>query len=308
MKNLILITLALIALVVTTTGLIPVKRDSKKMRDINVKDISEHGLIIISSADAAFSNLINSALQIRPEPLAEELKSYSVFVKNESQRAVIAYSIKWEFLRPDGRIVTKRRNFITRSGLIGQGENAKGKNIINPGETRFLSLVDAFKVDDKASNSSDNDESGTREQMVLTRGAQPKDFAKLTNELAGYTGVTISLDGAFFEDGAFVGAGTSDFFARTKAMRDARYDLLLEIENQLQEGKSAKDALNQLEALTKETTAKNGIRSTPSDYYQLYRQRYAEELLRTRNAAGDEPTVKKILASVAKPWPQLRKL
>lgn len=299
MKNIILIASALVVLVMMTTGLIPVKKDNKKvMSNFNIKDISEHGLVIIGPDDKSFSSLLDAALQLRPEASREDLQSHVIFLKNEGRQVVVAYSLKWEFLRADGTIVTKRKSYLNRSGLMGQEEDRNGGQTINPGDTWFFSLTDVFKVE-----ATDSSKLGAGNKMGIRR-KNPNSLAK---EMATYTGVTVSLDGVFFDDGTFVGPDTTDFFTETKARRSARLDLMLELEKQVKEGKTD-NAFKQMEGFVKEPVVKRSGRPTSTDYYNLNKRRYAEELLEVRKALGDEEAAKKILSSLRKTWPELRKL
>src|SRR5918912_2147203 len=105
MKIAILTSFALVSVILFNVGA-HFKRDVA----MNVKDLPEHGLILVTSADPSFSELTANLYQESDNSM-EALKPFSVLLKNMGNKTVIAYQLKWELTQPDGRILTNTQGF-----------------------------------------------------------------------------------------------------------------------------------------------------------------------------------------------------
>ncbi len=283
---------------------------------LHVKDLPEHGLKLISPSDTSFDALSNALLRGRAGASAEALKPFSVFLKNNGKKSVIAYSVKWELTRPDGRVAAKTMNYVTPWAFTGQTKPAARGHIIAPNSARFVSLV----IDSEAGNrelSFDGDDNLTgvslfKETNQLRQAqrerAQASQLEILNADLARSKGLKVSLDGAFFDDGTFVGPDTTGFFAKVKALRDARHDLLRQIADSVNRGQAGDALLREVEALTAGPKIRLGPNSTPTDYYNYHKRCYAAEFLRKGKASGEAWAIEHSRQTLRNGWPSLRKL
>jgi len=280
----------------------------------HVKDLPEHGISLIGPSEPSFESLANALPQGRAG-VSDTSKPFSVFVKNTGDKAVIAYTLKWEFAKADGKIINKSVNYATAGALTGQ-KSARGRYIIAPHSTHFVSLVfdsptgsvDVSSGTESHVNSVSLDSEATNYLRDTARErVHAAKLDRLNKELAQSTGLTVSVDGVFFADGTFVGPNTTGFFEKVKALQRAKHDLLLEIQNGARRGKAESELFNEVEALTKGPKLRLGPRSTVDDYYNYHKRRYAAELLRMRNATGAESAIERTLQSLEQGWPELRR-
>lgn len=83
----------------------------------NVKDLEE--LRIIGPHDPSFDGLLSTYFKESSREGFEDLKPFSVFVKNTSSRSVVAYVLRWELARRDGRVITNFSAYAQPGILLG---------------------------------------------------------------------------------------------------------------------------------------------------------------------------------------------
>ena len=317
MKYAILVPLLLFSMLASGSQFVspnPFRRDMQTHIPFNVKDLPEHGISLISPSDPSFEELINRLPQGKTG-VSGMSEPFSVFVKNTGDKAVIAYTLKWEFAKADGKVINKSMNYATAGALTGQ-TSARGRYIIAPHSAHFVSLVfdsltgsidvgsgrganvNGVALDSEAANYFGDQ---ARERVHVAK------LDRLNKELAQSTSLTVSVDGVFFADGTFVGPNTTGFFEKVKALQSAKHDLLLEIQSGARKGKAESELFNEVEALTKGPKIRLGPRSTIDDYYNYHKRRYAAELLRMRKATGGESAIERMLQSLQQGWPELRR-
>src|SRR4051812_13874923 len=102
MRRVILTVLILATSLIMATGFLWVNRVRAMNVNINVRDLKEYGLSIISPADPSFDGKVSALLKNHPGLAIESIKPFSVFVKNSGNRAVAGYDLKWELTDRDG--------------------------------------------------------------------------------------------------------------------------------------------------------------------------------------------------------------
>lgn len=298
------LTLLILIVLLMATEIFWVKRNVEALNTkMNKKDLPEHGLLIVAPSDPAFDDLMTEYLKGTSLELAAALKPSSVFIRNIGKQSVVGVKLKWECKRADGNIIIKQVAEASPSVLMEEGaldhRAALDKALIKikPGTTRFFSLV-------KSSQTLGESQTGQPEQS--------SSFKLINTELAQYSEIGISLDGVFFDDGTFAGSDSMGYFAEMKAMIDARYDLLKEVETDLQGGKSLDEIFNSLETLAHGSKIELGENPTPSDRYKYYKQMFAREPLGIKKALVDNHERRQALANrgkkLSKSWAKLRKL
>lgn len=296
MKDLFLIAILLVAVGATAaTGVVKGGRSSQRINlQFNTKDIPGSGLNIVTPADPDFDGTVKAQLGEKMAVI-EPLLPFTVLLRNSGDRTVIAYSLKWELIRNDGQTLTQTRSYTTLWKLMGEEGADRDGNIIRPNSFAFAAPVN-FDLNHLAEDDA-NDDPKLQEYVNDIR-----------SELAAFTGMTVTLDGVFFDDGTFVGPDTTDYFLKVKKLRDARRDLYLELELTLKQGKPSKQALQRAEDVASEPDVRLSSSATPDDYYKKYKKEAAAELIRIRKTSGDEKAVERAVKLLSNKWPDLKKL
>jgi hypothetical protein len=296
MKGLFLfVVLLVVGGAVVTTGIVGGGRSSSQGVNLqfNVKDLPETGLTIVTPASRDFDGAVKAQFGTNSAAV-EPLLPFSILIKNSGSRSVIAYTLKWELMRGDGQTITQTRSYTTLWKLMGVEGDDRDGNIIRPNSFTFATPANI-------------------ELSQVAKGAANGDpqlqayVDNLKQELAAYTGVTVTLDGVFFDDGAFVGPDSTGYFLKVKELRDARRDLYLEVKQSLKQGKLPSQALQRVEEVTGEPDVRLTPTSTPDDYYKKYKKEAASELLSIRRASGDDKAVEHAVKLLKNKWLDLRK-
>jgi hypothetical protein len=305
-------TFVLIMLIIsagTVTAGFVMSRSARAMTvKVHKKDLPEHGLTIISPSDPSFDTLLTAHLKGEPNEMIDRLKPFSFFVENKSKQTVVAYTIQWCFTRSDGTNEYSIKTLVNPKALM-EGDDLSEEMIeqsgrIRPNSTSFFSLVSpdgsgSFRVPLRP-----------EEAEQFKKGIQPDRATLLqrySDELSKYSDITLSIDGAFFDDGTFVGPDTTGFFDKTKAEIGARYDLLSEIVHGSSKGKSKDDIFNDLANTANQPEVRLDSKSSASDYYNFHKRRLAAEISRARNIVGDEKALARALTPMKNQWRVLRK-
>src|SRR5947209_6879689 len=113
---------------------------------INVKDLPEVGLTLIPPADASFPELLRSLERDIPAQ-REQLRllaPYSVFIRHTGTQDIVAYRLKWEFLRPNGKVTTSVGSYLSAIGdplPAGNLPSNLKRTVIRPGAAWFYSSM-----------------------------------------------------------------------------------------------------------------------------------------------------------------------
>ena len=278
---------------------------------MHAKDLPEYGLRIITPADPSFDGRARVLLKGRDGgDSTESLKPFSIIIENTGGRMAVAYMLQWCFTKEGGQNDCYRHGY-TSPGALMEGlppgyEAADDRSHnISPNRARLIRFV-------SPDGSSIFRLPVSREEAEQIRAGASPDGESLRRrhlaELAKYTDVTVSLDGVFFDDGTFVGLDATGFFAIVKAEADARHDLLNEIALGLtQAGKSKEEVFRHVERIAEAPAPDVGSDSAPTDFYNFYKKQYAAQVLRMRQAFGDERGLAATLQPLRKPWIKLRK-
>jgi hypothetical protein len=310
MRKTAILALVIIVIIAVTTGFV-LSRSARAMSiKVHKKDLPEHGLIIIGPSDPSFDALLAGHLKGEPNEVLDNLKPFSFFVENRSKQTVVAYTLEWCFTKPDGTNDCYRQSVVNPRPLMDGGGDlpevmVEQSGRIKPASSRFFSLIAAdgsggFRVP-----------VSPEEAEQFKRGLKPDRWALLQRygaELSKYSDITFSLDGAFFDDGTFIGPNTTGLFEQTMAQINAKRDLLNEITHSLSKAGKSKDAVfRELEDTTKQPKVSLDSKSTPEDHYKYHRRFYAAEILRSRGVLGDEKALATALRPMKKQWRVLQK-
>ena len=258
---------------------------------VSVKDLSEIGVSIVSPDDPAFSSLLTSYFQGENKEAAQTLSDVSCFIKNDTDKFIIGYVVKWDMLTTDGKVRTRNWHYLASDVLLGRPlEGLRG--VIHPHSLGFVSAAPLGEI-----NTS---------QGVQTPQSNLKEHAqKIREGIAPFTNITISLDNILLDDGTFAGPDTSNSYLKIKARVEGRRDLLAEFENNTH--KSSGLAFDRLKQIANGPKVKRNPEDAPIDSYNFQQQRSATELLRMRDALGDIETANRAIALLHRQWIDLRK-
>jgi hypothetical protein len=282
---------------------------------VNVRDLPEYGVRLVSAADPSFNGLAAANLKnISPDNI-ESNKPFSVFIKNTGNRDLVAYVLKWELVVEDGSI----RTHISSEGnphLLMGAEPTKNpalielSPVVKPAKVKFCSWI-APAEDQGIGSMTGGTSAGSGDPEVLRRMAR----GGKNNEIRDYMqtqlrqgrSITISVDGAFFDDGTFVGPNTTGFYEQIQAQIKAKHDLLEEANNAFAGGKQPDEIFKMLEPYTSLPQASYNSGSTPEDVYDFWKKTYAEEAINMRRGGGARPVLDRMLSLYRKPWPELKR-
>lgn len=306
MFKVILSTLALVITASMTTGFILSRGVPATRIKMHTKDLPEHGLTLMNPSDPVFDERLTAVLNGIPNDVADAFKPFSVFLENRSQRTVVGYMIVWCFTSADGRTKCHQKALNNPIALMEGGEMSEAlqeqSGRIKPKSSRLLSLMSL----DGSGSLSVTVTQEEAEQFKKGNINQKELLRRYSAELARYTDVTVTIDGAFFDDGTFVGPDTTGFFAQTEALIGARKDLLDEL-SQGTAGKNKEEVFRRIEVAAGQPEIALDSKSTPADYYSYFKRSYAKEVLQMRKAHGDEKALVAALRPMKKLWPTLRK-
>jgi hypothetical protein len=251
---------------------------------LDLHDLPEAGLTLISAADQSFDQMLND-VPLLPEltPLREKLKPFSVFVMNGGAQTVVGYRIVWKITSGEGRGRTSTHDLLGAPSLMERWKQPPGpggdprQSVIRPGSSQLVSLLPVPRVapnggpmsfgwagsfpgaspmlDTKSQGQSQNSSPADRVAASAAR------YIELgSRELAQSSKISVSIDGAVFEDGSFVGPDETGFFLHIQSEMTAKGDLYRELLDLLNAGKPDTD----LDARLAEIAASKGSLSLNS--------------------------------------------
>ncbi len=299
------------AISITAVMLLAPAAKSKKIR-MNSKDLPEHRVRLISPSNPAYKDEIEREKEGKsPEDkrAMEMLEPFSAFLKNDNDRALLAYSLKWEITREDGKTVTYFASYSDADALSGADTSAFATGpAVRPGSRRFVTLVSQVSQGNGIGSgpnlhtTGDGSDVGNSPIVNGSSGAPEE----ATTELQQASDLTVSVDSAVFDDGRSVGPDAGRHFDRLQALLNARNDLLRGALNSIRQGKKVEDVMSRIKEIS-ETEGTLGS-DKPADLYQSYRKEFASEIIRTRAAVGDDKTALwYAFQPLTKKWPKLRK-
>jgi hypothetical protein len=276
---------------------------------MHIKDLPQHNLRLIGPSDPSFEERLRKELKGESNEVVDTLKPFSVFLENKGGRPVVAYLIQWCFSRADGSNQYYRKAVLNPQALMDgetlSPELRRQSGRVEHDSTIFLSLLSADGGGILRTDVSPKEAEELKQGKRFDRSTLLQRFSA---QAAQFTEITVSIDAAFFDDGAFVGPDTSNFFAQTKAVIDAKRDFLSELAAGLSNSGTATDALDgHLQEIAAQPIESIDSSSTPSDYYNYFKKVSASEFLRMKEIQGEGQSIGMALRPMNKPWARLHK-
>lgn len=310
-----ILTIALLAIGVCTTIGFTHRNEKKKSVNtrINTKDLAEHGLTLIKSTNSYYKSVMGTPPQSQLNPKLEALKPYSVLLKNSSHKTLIAFNLKWEITKSDGQVLTAQSGHMNSRRLFNTRDKSKTKSVLEPGAALFCSVAGVADVSQLA----DVQFAGLRatvgpkgEAQSVQQASQDESsdtgIDNLIMHLSEAVSITVSIDGALFEDGTFVGTDSGNLFGWLSSLVKARKDLLQEMKT-IQRDQNSDKVNKRLEEVSNSPKVDLGPESSSDDFYRFNRKRFAQTLLKRKTALGDD-ALRRELELLNDPWLNLRKL
>lgn len=251
-----LIVFVFIVLILTVA---PSRYNEKSMKEVElliVNDTQKHEIHVIGPSDSRFNAALNEYTGDgnRLDPLIQAAKPLALFIKNDSDHEIIGVSLRWKFLKSTGEVREVPQIEVNPGVLIGLKPLDPfmiGKtSIMNRGTVRFFSYF-VMSIQQKimlANMKSRNPNVSYPNKIDMT----PQEISSISQEvtlqkeklLESISSITVSVDGILFEDGTFVGDDKNFFFDLMRGRTQARKDLLIQIEEARQAGKSDEEILS----------------------------------------------------------------
>ncbi len=267
--------------------------------NVAVKDLPSHNVRIITRDMSEFTRLYAATVKI-PKDLATQIEKFSIFIINNSDNAITAYQVKWEFVQKNGKKVSKttaRSNFDSFSALGRENQPP----IISAHAKYFSTIFDEIVVNqDGATVTLVSDQPQFPENMKsIVQEKLSNDILELQKLMENCTEWSVSLDGVFFSNGTFIGPNTTDYFERVKARLDAKIEVLNEISRifalpATSQAQSHAVVFKYAERLLKETPAKKPGFSAEA-FYDRSKHNFAKEIIGQRTKSSDEQAIKNVL-------------
>lgn len=287
---------------------------------LQINDIPESGLVLIGPDHHDFDSLVSSLLNRNPRAVVEAHRSLAVVLRNTAQRPLVVYILTWELIGADGTASTYQQGcsviWTLMDGVVLNDTMPAHDlpHIIMPDAARVFSPVVSF-YEEGASvsanfihHSNRHDERG---REVIGQAMRSNNLEAIRQyalaHVPQYRHVSVRIDGAFFDDGLFVGINRMGLFETTKAQVKGKHDLLLEIARGVEAKLPWDEVFSHVEALMAEPGDRRQHPLTPQDHYRDYQKLFAKELANIRWLQGDQRAVDYVLQKLARPWVELRR-
>ena len=293
------------------------------MKRVSVRDLPERGLSIIADSDPSFESKLQASLKGLPTSFIAHLKRFSVYVVNNGSQPVAALAVNWEFIQSDGQAVSKykavRQPNLFHTGnattpptsSLDQFSAPVAHALIEPHASRLVSLLDAAVVRSKDEVRLTKDSVDVPEQVRLQDRYTADEVSRLNKMIEKSVSWNVSIDGAFFEDGTFVGPDKTGFFYRIKAESDARLDLLTDIASlMIQPGSARGDSDDAVFGYVQSVAGSGRPRLSgfaANDFYKHRKSIFALQILTNRKTLGDKRAIELIREQLKEPRIQLIK-
>lgn len=284
------------------------KKRNKGPVEIKGDGLPGFGLTVVALNDPQYNELMLEFFGNNMPELIKIAAPTAVFLVNGSDKALVAYDLIYDFRAVDGTVNTNEYSPIFMPALIGSRQDQlteKQAVVILPGQARLLSPLFGFgglsKGQAPPSYGNESDEKQQTDHMI----------SLVKSALDWTSSLTVTLDGAFFEDGSFVGPDTSEFFENTKAVITARRDILKwfvdSVLRRERMGGNPETVFSELEALVKKMPQPTS-KGSPDDFYKNERLGVAQEMLRMRDRIGATKVISLKKSELESKWPVLHKV
>lgn len=251
-----------------------------------INDLSQYGLLIHGPESPAYRERFNTLIGV-PSEFDEDASRYSIIIENQSPAPIIALTVIWRYFPPQGEPIP---NSYT-STSFGRGVfNYVSGNVIESGEQSLWSPINGPRA---------RQQGGARiRSEVKSVGAADR----VETLLARSVKWSVSIDGALFRSGAFVGPDTNGYFEFIYGQTQGARDLIRELNDKLDAGEDAFALAEQIASVTdKQIEApypnfRERMRN-PDHAYSKMKTEMARHIVYHRQNAGEQAAINLIRAS-----------
>jgi hypothetical protein len=224
--------------------------------------------------------------------------AFSVFVANNSDQAIASCTLKWEILLPDGRTITRYKTKTGELDIVSEGGVTHlSEGIATKGHLLF-SLMDSSHPDNSAQTGIEFREGGGAPDL----NAQLSDSVK----------VKVSIDGALFVDGTYVGPDSNNYFELFRGKVEGNRELNEEIAQLIDAGAKPEVIIGHLQrvANVRSSEVKSPAGEVPQYLFGKWMQKnsYARLLLAMGKYKGDQAVLDRVRTEMSKPQIKMRRL
>jgi hypothetical protein len=297
---------AAIVLISVSIGLIISEASQAVGIKIHAKDLPEHGLIIVKPSDPEFEVIAFASIPNLTRDELEALRPFSMAIKNTGPKMLVAHTIIWEGANPEGRhesYVMSYANsevFTDRLEFLSTIDRTNLDKTIKAGSSRLLSLVPMRRAGPSGGGGGSRGEQIKEDDATdLTQRRE-----QLRTQFMGYSDLTISIDGAFFEDGEFVGPDVSHSFERLEAQVEAKRQLRTFVAESVKLKKTPAQIFQELQTRADMPVNPPTQQSSVSDYSDYFTKFFANQFILQRRYFGDG-LLERLVRSAGQPQPRL---
>ncbi len=298
MKKLLLLIAALILPI--TVGFVFSQYNKNMQIRYSSKDLPEHGLNVIKPSDAEFDDLAAILLAEQNIPDFEKIKPFSIFLKNNNSKAVVAHSIVWRFIDSEGNITERKVSYVNSpaltDGILDMETDKEYSESISAGDYKFLTLAPKLYSQGGGGGSVESVNKGDVPNTTQEFSIEEKRLKAIDSLYSNVlkNEVVILLDGVFFEDGLFVGSDTTNFFSMVDTHVKAKRDIISLVSDNLKNSVST-NTLDKTLKIKSETKLKDSYNLlNPEDQYDYSAKMFATYFLKLRQRLGREGLVNEI--------------
>jgi hypothetical protein len=264
------------------------------------RDIPKHRLFLFDPSDPSCEKLTTSFTD-KWKATSEVFQFRCLALLNESNQEIVAYRLLWNLEQANGTQTVDEKSFASVDGLMGfepgpESVNGFANFTIKPGNFRLFSMATHMPLDIRAKAGI------SRGINAFTGGG---DLSQV-EQGAVHVRAIVSIDGAFYSDGRFVGPDTSGYFDFISSQIKAKWDLLQEISRHSESGRPLADLFEALNSEVRQGPYEPHM--TRREVYKFYRQIFIQEVLGVRSACGDVEAVNLSLRGLKRHWPALRRI
>jgi len=281
---------------------------------VHAKDLSQYGLTLVRSSDPDFDTIARASIKDLTKDELEFLRPLSIGLRNNGSKAVVAHTVIWAGTTADGatklyNLIYANSEFFTDRAEFVRTVSGNLNLTIEPGKSLLLTLVTLRREGPAGGGggSRDNQETSSAGQTAEYESL-PTSTNALRSEIMRYADITVSIDGAFFEDGTFVGPDTLGFFDRLKGQVEAKRKLRTLISERLASKKGEAEIFKEIEGFANLDVKNPSGQVTVEEYNDYFTKFFAQLLLAKRKTFGGSPTLEKEVRSNRPPQPELTRI
>src|SRR5713226_2760907 len=264
---------------------------------LTCRDIPQHGLLLVDTSGSFYGEIAPS-FNSKWREISDSVQFPCLALLNESDQTVVAYKLLWNLERANGARRVDEKSFANIEALMGvdvieEQVQSFDDPTIRPGDFRLFATTTRMPIDTRT-------EAQRSCGIKAITGGMP--FSSDDRGGSAYIRATITIDGAFYSDGRFVGPDTTGYFAIVRAEVRAKVDLLHEISRHFESGRPLRELFEHLRADSPPTRYRPHM--TAKEAYDFYRRIFTEEVLNMRRACGEAEAVDLTLNELKRKWPE----